>query len=158
MDLLDKKIVKIMQDEFPLIPEPYKYFAEKLCIKQEELLNRLQKLKDEGKIRKMGAVLRHVKSGFKSNCLVAWQVEPERLDEVGRAMARVSQISHCYDRVTAPNWPYNIYTMIHASSREEIQALVKELAEKFKLTNYELLYSQKEWKKTSMSYFEEIEV
>ena len=121
---------------------------------EELFLERIRVLEAEHKIRKMGAVLRHREVGFASNVLVAWQVEPpERLDEVAAKMAKSPSVSHCYDRNTAPDWPYNLYTMVHGHSREECEAIVKRLSEETGVTKRAMLYSKKEWKKTSMRYF-----
>ena len=157
MDLLDKKIIRAMQDEFPLVKEPYKEFAQKLHISEQELLNRLRTYKQEGKIRKMGAVLRHVEAGFKANSLCAWVVPADKLDEIASKIATSPSISHCYDRNTTPDWPYNLYTMIHAHTRSECEQIAKDLAQKYDLPKYVMLYSVKEWKKTSMRYFSEDE-
>ena len=157
MDLLDKQIIRIMQDEFPLVKEPYKEFAKKLNISEQDLLARLRTYKDEGKIRKMGAVLRHVEAGFKANALCAWVVPTDKLDEIATKLASNPAISHCYDRNTTPDWPYNIYTMIHAQTRQECEQIAKTLAKENNLSKYTMLYSVKEWKKTSMRYFDESE-
>lgn len=155
MDALDKRIIRIMQEEFPLVPEPYKYYADKIGITQDELLARLRKYKKEGKIRKMGAVLKHVQAGFRANSLCAWVVEPARLDEIGETLANCPEISHCYDRNPLPQWPYTIYTMIHAQTRKECSQIAAKLAQENNLVDYVMLFSTKEWKKTSMRYFEE---
>ena len=88
----------------------------------------IKAMEEEKKIRKMGAVLRHREVGFSSNVLVAWKVDPERLDEVAKQMAASPSVSHCYDRTTAPDWPYNLYTMVHGHSREECERIVAGLA------------------------------
>lgn len=157
MDLLDKQIIRIMQDEFPLVKEPYKEFAKKLNISEEELLNRLRVYKQEGKIRKMGAVLRHVETGFRANALCAWVVPADKIDEIAQNLAACPSVSHCYDRNTTPDWPYNVYTMIHAHTREECEVIAQKLAKENNLSKYTMLYSVKEWKKTSMRYFDEAE-
>lgn len=155
MDALDKKIIRTVQKDFPLVANPYKILAQRIGISEEELLTRLKKYKLEGQIRKMGAVLGHYKSGFSANVLCAWVVPEERMDEVGAAMAANASVSHCYDRTTTQDWPYNVYTMIHAKSHDECEAIVAALAQENNLTQKVMLYSVKEWKKTSMRYFEE---
>ena len=157
MDALDKKIIRAMQDEFPLVAEPYKEISQRLGIEEEELLSRLQGYKAAGQIRKMGAVLRHREVGFSANVLCAWEVPAERLDEVGRKLAEDPAVSHCYDRNTVVGWPYNIYTMIHGHSREECVAIADRLAKVSGIENRAMLFSVKEWKKTSMRYFSESE-
>lgn len=153
MDDLDKRIVRAMQGDFPLVKEPYKAIAEQVGITEAKLLERLQQFKAEGKIRKMGAVLQHREVGFAANVLCAWEVPAERMDEVAAAMSLHPSVSHCYDRNTRPGWPYNIYTMIHGHSREECEAIASELGAENCVVNRAMLYSVKEWKKTSMKYF-----
>jgi DNA-binding Lrp family transcriptional regulator len=109
------------------------------------------------KIRKMGAVLCHREVGFKANVLVAWEVPESRLDEIARHMAASPSVTHCYDRNTAPGWPYNLYTMVHGHSREECEQVVKALGRECNVSNHVMLYSKHEWKKTAMRYFMENE-
>lgn len=151
----DKEIIRVLQEEFPLCEEPYKLLAEKVGLDEEEFLKRVKVFLDEKKIRKLGAVLQHRAAGFKSNALCAWNVPPEKLVEVAAIMIEHSAVSHCYDRNPAPNWNYNLYTMIHAKSREECDSIIDELSRLTGITDFQALYSKKEWKKTSMRYFSE---
>lgn len=153
MDELDKKIVRVMQEDFPLVQEPYKLLAAQVGIDEQTLLERLKRFKENGQIRKMGAVLQHREVGFAANVLCAWEIPTERMDEVARSMSRHPSVSHCYDRNTKPGWPYNMYTMIHGHSREECEAIAQELGRANGVSNRAMLYSVKEWKKTSMRYF-----
>ena len=153
LSVKDKEIIKVLQEDFPLCEEPYKVLAEKVGLSEEEFLKRVQNFVDEKKIRKMGAVLRHREAGFKSNALCAWQVPTERLDEVAKIMSNHPAVSHCYDRTTAPNWTYNLYTMIHAKSRQECDAIIAELSQATGIKIFQIMYSKKEWKKTAMKYF-----
>ena len=155
LSIQDKEIVKVLQEDFPLCEKPYKVLAEKVGMSEEEFLQRVQKLMDEKKIRKMGAVLRHREAGFTANALCAWNVPPEKLDEVAKIMSSHPAVSHCYDRTTAPNWNYNLYTMIHAKSREECEKIISELSAATEIENFQIMYSKKEWKKTGMKYFSE---
>jgi DNA-binding Lrp family transcriptional regulator len=75
------------------------------------------------------------------------------MDEDATELAKNPSVSHCYDRNTMPDWPYNIYTMIHAHSRAECNAIVDGLAKENNLSEKAMLFSIKEWKKTSMRYF-----
>lgn len=154
-DTLDRKIIQMMQNEFPLVAEPYKELASQIGISEEELLKRLQRYQKEGQIRKMGVVLWHRKVGFAANALCAWQAPADRLEEAGTMMAQMPSVTHCYTRTPYADWPYNLYTMIHAQTREECKQLAEELAALTRLTDYTLLFSTKEWKKASMRYFQE---
>ena len=153
MDELDKKIIKAVQDEFPLVAEPYKVLAEQIGMSEDELIERLKRYKRAGKIRKMGAVLKHREVGFAANSLCAWAVPKERLEEVATRMAMNPAVSHCYDRNTMPDWPYNVYTMIHAHSREECEKIANQIALEVNVMEKVMMYTVKEWKKTSMRYF-----
>ena len=83
----------------------------------------------------------------------AWQIEEKRVEVVGRMMAACRQISHCYRRNPTPNWPYNLYTMIHAESEDACWNIARDMAAKAEVTDYTLLFSRRELKKTSMTYF-----
>lgn len=157
LDELDKKIISIMQDDFPLVAEPYREIADKLGISEEELLQRLQTYKQSGKIRKMGAVLKHREVGYAANGLCAWIVPEDKIQETGVLFSKSTVVTHCYARVTQPGWPYNFYTMLHANTREQCNGIAKELAQQAGLTEYIMLFSTKEWKKNSMQYFKEID-
>ena len=150
---LDKKVIRALQGEFPLVEEPYKVLAEGIGISEELFLERVQALEADKKIRKMGAVLRHREVGFRANVLVAWVVPAEKLDEIAQQMAAHPAVTHCYDRTTAPGWPYNLYTMVHGRSREECEHIANELGLAAGVTERTMLYSKHEWKKTSMKYF-----
>ena len=152
---LDRKIVRLLQGEFPLVAEPYKVLAAEIGITEEQLLARIAAMREEKKIRKMGAVLRHREVGFTANCLCVWNVPDERVDEVARRMAEHPRVSHCYDRNREADWQYNLYTMIHGYSREECEAIAAELTDSTGIDDRRMLYTKKEWKKTSMKYFTE---
>ena len=152
---IDKKIVRLLQGEFPLVAEPYKVLAAEIGITEEQLLARIAAMCEEKKIRKMGAVLRHREVGFTANSLCVWNVPDARIDEVARCMADHPRVSHCYDRNREADWQYNLYTMIHGYSREECEAIAAELAAATGIDDRRMLYTKKEWKKTSMKYFTE---
>lgn len=153
LDEVDKKVVRAIQEDFPLVPGPYGVMAASAGISEEEFLIRVNRLKAGGQIRRMGAVLQHHRAGFTANVLCAWQVPAEQLDAIGTAMSREPAISHCYSRRTAPGWPYNLYTMIHAQSRAECDAIAARLSAEHHITERRMLYSVREWKKSAMKYF-----
>ncbi|MBC8015255.1 MAG: Lrp/AsnC family transcriptional regulator [Sporomusaceae bacterium] len=153
LDELDKKIIAAMQEDFPLVAQPYREIADSLGISEDELLGRLNKYNQSGKIRKMGAVLRHREVGYNANALCAWIVPDERIQEVGRLFAKAAVVTHCYARIVQPGWPYNFYTMLHANTREQCKMIAQELADQAGLEEYIMLFSTKEWKKNSMKYF-----
>lgn len=155
MDELDKKIIRAVQMGLPLCRKPYEKIAKDLDVTESQVIGRLRLMKEYGEIRKMGAVLKHRAAGFQTNCLCAWRVPAESLEEVAKAMCESPSVSHCYDRITTENWPYNLYTMIHAHSRTECEEIVEKLAAQAGLGSSDrvMMYTVKEYKKTSMKYF-----
>lgn len=150
---LEKKIIAAIQGDIPIVPRPYETIAADLGIAEKTLLETVARLRDRGIMRRFGATLRHQKAGFAANAMTAWQVEEERIVEVGELMASFKQVSHCYRRNPTAQWPYNLYTMIHGTSEEGCHATAQKMAEKTGIKTYKLLSSLKELKKTSMRYF-----
>ena len=154
---IEKKVIVAIQDDILVSETPYADIAEKLGIDEDRLLETLQSLCDRGIIRRYGATLRHQKTGFTANAMAAWQVEENRIEEVGKKMASFREVSHCYRRDPQKTWPYNLYTMIHANDEESCHATARMMAEVAGVENYTLLFSQRELKKTSMVYFDDDE-
>ncbi len=150
---LEKKVVASLQGNIPVTPSPFLELADSIGISEEQYLMIVEELNESGIIRRFGATLKHQKSGFKANAMVAWKVDEERVQEVGRLMASFQEVTHCYRRNPAPTWPYNIYTMVHAADKEACRAIAAEIANAAAVDEYSLLFSEKELKKTSMKYF-----
>lgn len=156
LDELDKKIIAVMQADFPLVKEPYKQIAGQLGITEAELLRRLKSYKKTGKLRKMGVVLRHRQVGYAANALCIWQVDEKKVHEIGVRLSQYAAVTHCYSRQKNSSWPYNLYAMIHAASIESCRTLAGKVAEDTGIAPPVMLFSVREWKKTSMHYFAEI--
>jgi DNA-binding Lrp family transcriptional regulator len=150
---LEKRVVASIQGDLPVTDRPYRQIAERLGITEDQLLAVLRDLCDRGVIRRFGATLRHQKSGFAANAMGAWRVPEARITEVGEIMAASPSVSHCYRRDPNAHWPYNLYTMIHAGDRETCQAIAEDLSRRAGISDYILLFSRRELKKTSMKYF-----
>lgn len=149
----DQRIVRALADGIPFVPRPYAALAEKAGMEEEEFLSRLKKMKEQGTLRRVGAVLQHRRAGFAANALCVWIVPEERLDAVGAAVSREPSVSHCYSRETAPDWPYNFYAMIHAKSREACEKFADRISAANDLGERKTFYSVREWKKAAMRYF-----
>ncbi len=152
---LERKIISLLQTDIPVTRRPFLEMAEKIGITEDEFLNVLNDLDDRKMIRRFGATLKHQKSGYKANAMVAWQVTEERVKEVGKIMATFSEVTHCYRRNPAPGWENNLYTMVHGATEEECYAIVDKISKAVKENTYMLLFSRQELKKTSMKYFED---
>ncbi len=152
---LEKKIITLIQTDIPVVKQPFLKMAESIGITEEKFLKVLQSLNDKKIIRRFGATLKHQNSGFKANAMAAWKVDENKVKKVGNIMADFHQITHCYRRNPAPEWKYNLYTMVHASDEDECYEIIKRISKAVNEDDYILLFSRKELKKTSMKYFEE---
>ena len=123
-------------------------------VTEDEVISRILELKELKVIRRFGAMVKHQKMGFAYNGMTVWNVDDERLDEVGVAFAEKPYVSHCYTRLAKPTWPYKIYAMAHAQTQDELDGYVAELGEIAQAEPL-VLVSTKEYKKVSMRYFEE---
>lgn len=152
---LEKKVIAIIQKDIPISRRPYQDIGEMLGVDEQTVLSVMQSLSERGFLRRYGATLRHQKSGFTANVMVAWQVDEACIHEVGAQMAEHEAISHCYRRNPDPNWPYNLYTMVHALDMDSFHEIADELVKNDGIRDYTMLLSKKELKKTSMVYFED---
>ena len=150
---LEKMILASIQGDIPITERPYLEVAEKLGVSENTFLEKLKDLCDRGVIRRFGATIRHQKSGFKANAMVAWTVDEDRINDVGEKMASFREVSHCYRRNPNGDWPYNLYTMIHAGDEESCRETARKMSEATSVNTYTLLFSREELKKTSMEYF-----
>ena len=153
IDDLDKKIINLLQKDIPIDPRPYKIMADQIGINEDEFIKRIEIMIDSGVIRRFGATLYHQEAGFSANAMVAWIIPGDRIDEIGKIMAEYREVTHCYQRRPQKDWKYNLYTMIHGDTRQECYDIAKKMSGKTGMDNYSLLFSEKEFKKTSMEYF-----
>ncbi|MEW5734547.1 MAG: Lrp/AsnC family transcriptional regulator [Thermodesulfobacteriota bacterium] len=150
---LEKRLIGKIQGDMPIVPEPYEQMGQELGVSGRTVVEILQKLSRSGVMRRFGATLRHQASGYSANAMVAWKVCDERLEEVGALFSDSPGVSHCYHRPPKGAWPYNLYTMVHARSVEEVHSMAKAMSEASGIGEYSVLFSRKELKKTSMEYF-----
>ena len=150
---LDKSIIRRVQEDLPLVPEPYKEIARELDITENELISKIKEFCRSGIIRRFGTIVNHRNVGFISNAMVVWIVPKKIINDVSKIMISFPQVSHCYQRPTFPEWPYNLFTMIHGKSNQECEKIVKEITASINIKDYNMLYSSKELKKVSMKYF-----
>jgi len=154
---MDQKVILALQRDLAICPRPFTEVAESLGIEEETLLAVIRSLMDRGYIRRFGATLRHQQSGYEANALVAWAVPEADLKRIGAHLAGQRTVTHCYARRPAPTWPYNLYTMIHGRAPEECVRIAAQMAAETGISDYEMLFSETELKKTTMRYFKEEE-
>ncbi|MBF0274382.1 MAG: AsnC family transcriptional regulator [Nitrospinae bacterium] len=147
------EFVKSLQKHLEVIPEPFKRASDELDISQEEVVNEIKKFIENGRMRRFAAVLHHRKAGFKSNAMGVWAIPENEAEEIGEKMASFKAVSHCYLRPKYPDWPYNIFTMVHGQSKEDCEEILAKISEDTGITNRSALYSSKEFKKIRVVYF-----
>jgi len=152
----EQAILRIVQKNLPDTLTPYADIAAATGTTEEEVIALLQCLKDCGAIRRFGASIKHQRTGWSHNAMVAWVASEELAEAVGPKAAEHSRISHCYFRPSNyPGWNYTFFTMIHGKSEQDCLDVVEELRRTTDLDEYAVLESLKELKKTSMTYFPE---
>lgn len=155
VDEQDKELIRVLQEDLPESLTPFANIARELGWDEESVLNRTLKLLNAGLIRRFGAVLRHQQAGFTANAMGVWQVPEDKAEESGKIMSTFREVSHIYQRPTLPDWPYNLFTMIHGRSIEECQAVMEKISLATGIKDRDMLFSLKELKKSSMKYFME---
>ena len=153
-DELDKDVIRATQGDLPVVPEPWAPAAAQLGMTVDELLAHLEGMRERGLLRRVAAILFHRRAGFSANGMGVWQVPDDRVSEIGPRMASFRGISHCYQRPTYADWPYQLFTMAHGRSKEECDAILDAIAAQFpEIQDRATLYSSTEFKKTRLLYF-----
>jgi len=147
----EKLLLAKLQNDLQVIAKPFDFLcAEDLAI--EDILRILTELTDKGVIRRIAAALDHHKLGFVANVLFVAKVGPDRIIEAGKALARFGIVSHCCQRHTFENWPYNLFAMMHSRSMGEIQHIIDRFTQAQKIDSFELLPTAAELKKQAVKY------
>jgi DNA-binding Lrp family transcriptional regulator len=154
-DEFDVEVIRTLQGDMPVVPEPYAPTADALGISQEKLLDHLAGMRERRLLRRVAAILFHRRAGFSANGMGVWKVPDERIMELGPRMAAVRGISHCYQRPTYQDWPYSVFTMAHGRSKEECDAILDSIQELTGIDERATLYSSTEFKKIRLLYFTE---
>ena len=122
LDATDRQIIETLQGGLPLVPAPYAAVADQLGIAEDILTERLAAMKASGVIRRIAAAPNHYKLGMTANGMTVWDVADDQITELGALIGALPFVTHCYERPRAlPEWPYNLFAMVHGSSREEVE-------------------------------------
>ena len=152
-DELDVAVIRALQGDMAVVPEPYAAAAAEVGLGQQRFLDHLVGMQERGLLRRVAAILYHRRAGFSANGMGVWKVPDERIAEVGCRMAAVRGISHCYQRPTYEDWPYSVFTMAHGRSKDECDAVLDAIAEMTGIEERATLYSSTEFKKIRLLYF-----
>ena len=149
----DIEAIRELQEDLPMISQPFDDMAQRLGMTVQELFDTCKEFVARGIMRRFSAVLYHRKAGFKDNGMGVWKVPAQMSEEAGLKMAAHPAVTHCYERPTFPDWPYTHFTMIHATSKESCEEVASEISKATGITDYLMLYSTREYKKTRVRYF-----
>lgn len=154
---LDRAIIVATQGGLPLVARPYHLLAEQLQISPELLMQRMNQMQDSGVIRRIGVVPNHYALGYRANGMSVWDVPDEMIDSLGERVGSLPFVSHCYRRPRhLPQWPYNLFAMVHGKTRDEVEtqvAVIAALLEELQgapVRAHQVLYSTRILKKTGL--------
>ena len=150
---LDRRIVLATQAGLPLDARPYHWLASELGVEPDVLMERFRVMLDEGRIRRIGVVPNHYRLGYSANGMSVWDVPDEDIKAIGKQVGELDIVSHCYHRPRQlPNWPYNLFAMLHGHSQEEVRTKVEQIAQLLgdKARRHDVLFSTRILKKTGL--------
>ncbi len=153
LDATDRRLMVATQAGLPRVPRPYDALGDRLGMAPEEVLRRLQRMLDCGVIRRIGAVPNHYAIGYTANGMSVWDVDDSRVDALGAQVGALEFVTHCYRRPRRlPDWPYNLFAMVHSQNRDEVAARVAQIAALLgdACRTHDVLYSSAILKKTGL--------
>lgn len=152
---LDRALVRALQSGLPRVPRPYHAVAETLGVPAEAVMERVRAMQGSGAIRRIGAVPNHYRLGWVANGMSVWDVDDAAVDALGERVGALECVSHCYRRPRRlPEWPYNLFAMVHGRDRAEVEAKVGEIARVLGSATRarDVLYSTRILKKTGLRF------
>ena len=149
----DKAVIRELQEDLPIEARPFKTLAERIGLDEDGLFAVMHSLVERGFMRRMAAILYHRRAGFRANGMGVWAVPEDDVVEIGEQMASFANVSHCYRRPTYPDWPYNVFTMVHGTSVEQCEEILSAISRTTGVTEYISLYSTREYKKIRLRFY-----
>jgi DNA-binding Lrp family transcriptional regulator len=150
---MEIEAVRLLQHELPLQPRPFDVLARGMSIGADDLLAAAKAMAKRGQIRRFCAHVQTRKSGFAASAMGVWVVPQDDVDAYAAKLAQHRAVSHCYLRPVYDDWPYNLYTTVHARSVDECESIINDLAADTGLTQKQALFPTKEYKKSRVSFF-----
>ena len=153
LDAIDRRIVQATQSGLPLTPQPYAEIAAALELTESEVIDRIASMQERGIIRRIAIAPHHYALGMTANGMSVWDVDDDRVSDLGARIGALPFVTHCYQRPRAlPKWPYNLFAMLHGSGRDEVEAKRREVAAILgdACRGSDILYSTRILKKTGL--------
>jgi DNA-binding Lrp family transcriptional regulator len=150
---LDRRLVLATQSGLPLHARPYHYLATELCVTPDEVMERMRTMLEDGRVRRIGVLPNHYRLGYVANGMSVWDIADEDITVAGKQVGELETVSHCYQRPRhLPDWPYNMFAMVHGHSRQEVLDEVEKIARMLgdRVRAHEVLFSTRILKKTGL--------
>ncbi|MFC1664200.1 AsnC family protein [Pseudomonadota bacterium] len=151
----DRKIIAAVQDGLPLESRPYAVIGQRIGMTEHEVLEHVAALQNNGAIKRSGVIVRHHELGFCANAMVTWDVADDKVAELGQRIAKFECVTLCYRRARhLPEWPYNLYCMIHGQDRSAVLEQIEHITTTCGLKNIpqQILFSQRRFKQRGARY------
>ncbi len=153
LDESDRAMIRALQEDLPIEPRPFAGWAKQAGVSERELLGAARRYRDRRQMRRFAAVLHHRTAGMRANVMGVWRCDEDRADEMGGKLAAFDAVSHCYQRPTCDDWPYRLYTMVHAATPDEANTILRGMQRATGLADPRALWSVREFKKQRVRYF-----
>jgi len=151
----DRRLIVEIQGGLPLSSRPFAVVGERIGLCEQAVIERVSAMQESGIIKRLGIVVRHHELGYTSNAMVVWDVPDERLDEIGNILGAQECVTLCYQRTRRlPDWPYNLFCMIHGKERDRVSAYIDTLVEDQGLHDIprKVLFSGRRFKQRGAKY------
>lgn len=146
---------KVLERGLPISAKPYLAIAETLRVEEQQVIQQIENWQFDGLIRRYGIVVKHRQLGYVANAMVVWDIKDSDVDAIAGQLSKRKEISLCYRRPRRlPDWPYNLFCMIHGKNRDEVEQQIAEITEQLTLThiNKHILFSNKAYKQQGARY------
>ncbi|MGR9044106.1 MAG: siroheme decarboxylase subunit beta [Gammaproteobacteria bacterium] len=155
IDLRDQQLIEAVQSGLPVCSRPYAAIGKQIAMSESEVIGRLARLKQQGLIKRLGVIVKHKRLGYRANAMVVWNIPDDRVTELGRRISRFDFVTLCYQRPRRlPEWPYNLFCMIHGKDRGTVLQQLESLSETCGLTAFDrdILFSRRCFKQRGALY------
>jgi siroheme decarboxylase len=155
IDFRDFQLLEAVQSGLPVCARPYQAIGKQIAMSEIEVIERLEKLKGAGLIKRLGVIVKHHALGYRANAMIVWDIPDEQVQELGQKISRFDFVTLCYQRPRSlPDWPYNLFCMIHGQDRKKVLQQLATLTEACQLDNFErdILFSQRCFKQRGARY------
>lgn len=151
----ERALIAAIQKGLPLVSRPYADIAERIGMKEEEVIQRISDLQENGAIKRMGVVVRHHELGYRSNAMVVWDTPDSEVAELGRCFSQFEFITLCYQRPRRlPQWRYNLFCMIHGQDRDSVMKNLQQMIQSCGVAAlpHDVLFSRRRFKQRGAIY------